>query len=144
VLQAKRIVFPAPEGSRGTDFEYSMSFTSTGESSVVPWNGEQMAKQLYGISSDLANCGPLAGSNVDVIAYVEPGGAVGSVGFESQATLDPMAAVCAVALMRKVRVPDAPSAHSGVVLRATFPMTLAFERPTAGESHRLSKHSKRH
>jgi hypothetical protein len=143
VLQGKRIRFPAPEGRRGTDFEYSMSFTSTGECSVVPWSGDGIARQLHEISSELANCGPLAGSHVDVIAYVEPGGAVGSVGFASQGTLDPTAAVCAVALMRTLRIADAPSASSSVVLRATFPMTLAFERPAANEPRKLSKRSRR-
>jgi hypothetical protein len=143
VLQGKRIRFPAPEGRRATDFEYSMSFTSTGECSVVPWSGEEMARQLQGISSDLANCGPLAGSHVDVIAYVEPGGAVGSVGFASQGTLDPMAAVCAVALMKKMRITEAAAAHSSVVLRATFPITLAFERLAGGDSRKLSKRSRR-
>jgi hypothetical protein len=143
VLQGKQIVFPAPEGRRGTDFEYSMNFTSSGECSVVPWSGEEMARHLYGISSDLANCGPLAGSHVDVIAYVEPGGVIGSVGFASQDTLDPTAAVCAVALMRKMRIADAPSGHSSVVLRATFPMTLALERPVGSVSRKLSKRSRR-
>lgn len=143
VLQGKRIVFPRPEGRQGTDFEYSMTFTSTGERSVVPWSGEEMAHRLYGISSELASCGQVAGSDVDVIAYVEPGGAVGSVGFASQATLDPTAAVCAVALMRKVHVSDAPVTSSGVVLRATFPMTLAFERPL-GDARKLPRHGKRH
>lgn len=142
VLQAKQIVFPAPEGRRSTDFEYSMNFTSTGERSVVPWNGEEMARHLYGISSDLADCGRIGGSDVDVIAYVEPGGAIGSVGFASQGALDPTAAVCAVALMRKIRISDGPTSHSSVVLRATFPMTLAFERP-AGDTQKLSKRSKR-
>jgi hypothetical protein len=145
VLQGKRIVFPAPEGRRGTDFEYSMNFTSTGERSVVPWSGEEMARHMNTIASDLANCGELGNSDIDVIAYVEPGGAIGSVGFASQTTLDPTAAICAVALMRKVRIIDAPaSAHSSVVLRATFPMTLAFERSAPIDTHKLSKRSKRH
>jgi hypothetical protein len=142
VLQGKRIVFPAPEGRRGTDFEYSMTFTSTGERSVVPWNGEEMARHLYEISSDLAACGQLGGPDVDVVAYVEPGGTIGSVGFASQSTLDPTAAICAMAVMRKIRISDAPANHSSVVLRATFPMTLAFERPV-GDARKLSKHAKR-
>jgi hypothetical protein len=142
VLQGKRIVFPVPEGRRGTDFEYSMTFTSTGERSVIPWSGDEMARHLYEISSDLAACGQLGGGDVDVIAYVEPGGAIGSVGFASQSTLDPTAAICAMALMRKVRINDAPASHSSAVLRATFPMTLAFERPV-GDAHKLSKRSKR-
>jgi hypothetical protein len=144
VAEGKQIVFPAPEGRRGTDFEYSMDFQSTGERTVIPWSGEEMARHLYGISSNIASCGSLGATDVDVIAYVEPGGAVGSVGFASQGSLDPSAAVCAAALMRTVRVSDAPSsAHSSIVLRATFPMTLAFDRSAGDSSHKLSKRSRR-
>jgi hypothetical protein len=144
VLQGKQILFPAPEGRRGTDFEYSMSFESTGERTVIPWSGEEMARQLSSVSSDIAGCGSLGATDVDVIAYVEPGGTVGSVGFASEGSLDPAAAGCAVALMRKVRVSDAPSsARSSIVLRATFPMTLALDRSSTREStHKLSKRSK--
>ena len=143
VAEGKQIVFPAPEGRRGTDFEYSMDFQSTGERTVIPWSGEEMARHLYGISSNIASCGSLGATDVDVIAYVEPGGAVGSVGFASQGPLDPSAAVCAAALMRTVRVSDAPaSAHSSIVLRATFPMTLAFDRSAADSTRKLSKRSR--
>ena len=145
VAEGKQIVFPAPEGRRGTDFEYSMDFQSTGERTVIPWSGEEMARHLYGISSNIASCGSLGATDVDVIAYVEPGGAVGSVGFASQGSLDPSAAVCAAALMRTVRVSDAPSsAHSSIVLRATFPMTLAFDRSAGDSTRKLSKRSRRH
>jgi hypothetical protein len=146
VLEGKRILFPAPEGRRGTDFEYSMSFESTGERTVIPWSGEEMARQLSSVSFDIAGCGSLGDTDVDVIAYIEPGGAVGSVGFASEGSLDPAAAGCAVALMRKVRVSDAPSsARSSIVLRATFPMTLALDRSSARESaHKISKRSKHH
>jgi len=144
VAEGKLIAFPAPEGRKGTDFEYSMTFQSTGERSVIPWSGEELARRLYGISTDLAGCGAIGTADVDVIAYVEPGGSVGSVGFASEGSLDPSAADCAAALMRKVRVSDAPTAaRSGIVLRATFPMTLAFERPLGVSSRKLSKQTKR-
>lgn len=146
--QGKQIRFPAPEGRRGTDFEYSMSFLSTGERTVIPWSGEEMARHMNSISADLANCGALGAADVDVIAYVEPGGTVGSVGFASQESLDPAAASCAVSLMRKVRITDAPVGHSSIVLRATFPLAMALERPL-GESassatHKLSRHTRQH
>jgi len=145
VSEGKQIAFPAPEGRRGTDFEYSMTFQSTGERSVIPWSGEEMARHLYGISTGLASCGSIGTADVDVIAYVEPGGTVGSVGFASEGPLDPSAADCAASLMRKVRISDAPTgARSSIVLRATFPMTLAFERPVGVSSRKVSKNSKRH
>lgn len=142
VAQGKQIAFPTPEGRRGTDFEYSMSFRSTGERSVIPWSSGDMAHYLYGISGDLANCGTLAPEEVEVIAYIEPGGAVGSVGFASQASLDPTAAVCAVALFRKVKVTEAASAHSSIVLRTSFPLAVAFERPVGDSGRKLSKRGK--
>ena len=61
VAEGKQIAFPAPEGRQGTDFEYSLSFRSTGERSVIPWSADEMAHYLYGISGDLANCGGLGG-----------------------------------------------------------------------------------
>jgi|GEM_PF-871415 len=141
VAVGKRITFPAPEGRRGTDFEYSMSFRSTGERSVIPWSAEELAHYLYGISTDLASCGPLGTGEVDVIAYVEPGGQLGSVGFASQGSLDADAAICAVAVLRKIRVAD-PAAHSSVVLRATFPLAMIFERPAVEPSRKLSKRTR--
>ena len=144
VAEGKLIAFPAPEGRKGTDFEYSMTFQSTGERSVIPWSGEELARRLYVISTDLAGCGAIGTADVDVIAYVEPGGSVGSVGFASEGSLDPSAADCAAALMRKVRISDAPTAaRSSIVLRAIFPMTLAFERPLGVSSRKLSKQTKR-
>ncbi len=143
VAQGKQIIFPRPEGRRGTDFEYSMSFRSTGERSVIPWSADEMARHLYGISGDLTNCGALGTEEVDVVAYVEPGGSVGSVGFASQGSLDPTAAVCAVALLRKVRV-SAAAAQSSIVLRTTFPLAMAFQRPVgASSAPRLGRQAKR-
>jgi hypothetical protein len=46
--------------------------------------------------------------------------------------------------MRRVRISDAPTAaRSSIVLRATFPMTLAFERTLGVSSRKVGKHSKR-
>jgi hypothetical protein len=136
VTEGKQIVFPAPEGRRGTDFEYSMSFRSTGERNVIPWSGQEMARHLYGISADLANCGNFGRGDVDVVAYIEPGGAIGSVGFASESSIDADAAICAVALLRKIRVSGAATANSSIVLRATFPLAMAFERPVGDSSSR--------
>jgi len=140
--EAMRIAFPAPEGRKGTDFEYSLNFQSTGERSVVPYSGVDMARHVSEVSSDISNCGQLAAEDVDVITYVEPGGSVGSVGFVSQSAIDPMAATCVATLIRKVRVSDAPAARSSVVLRATFPIAMAFER-FAGDPRRNAKPSGR-
>jgi hypothetical protein len=143
VAEGKQIVFPAPEGRRGTDFEYSMSFRSTGERSVIPWSGVEMARHLYAISTDLASCGSFATGDVNVIAYIEPGGAIGSVGFASEGSLEPDVAICAVALLRSLRVSEAPSGNSSIVLRTTFPLAMAFERPVGDSSNRRPLTAKR-
>jgi hypothetical protein len=143
VAEGKQIVFPPPEGRRGTDFEYSMSFRSTGERSVIPWSGSEMARYLYTISSDLANCGSFSSRDVDVIAYIEPGGAIGSVGFASQGSLEPDVAICAVDLLRKLRVSEAASGSSSSVLRTTFPLAIAFERPVGDAGGRKPLTAKR-
>jgi hypothetical protein len=140
VAEGKQIAFPAPEGRKGTDFEYSMTFQSTGERSVIPWSGEELARRLYGISTDLAGAERSAPRTWMSSPTSSPAGSVGSVGFASEGSLDPSAADCAAALMRKVRISDAPTAaHSSIVLRATFPMTLAFERPLGESSRKLAR-----
>jgi hypothetical protein len=102
-----------------------------------------MARHLFSVSSEMAHCGSLGSQDVDVIAYVEAGGLVGSVGFASQGSIDPEVAACTASLMRKVHISDAPTARSSIVLRATFPMTLAFGRSGADSQHKTAKHSKR-
>jgi hypothetical protein len=135
----RRIAFPPPEGARGTDFEYSMRFRSTGELPVLDWDSDGVATQVTS-TGDVSICGSLGPQRVEAIAYVEPAGTIGSVGFASQGPIDPSAAACAEEQMRKVRVSDG---RPDVVLRTVFPLVASSQRNSKTDSHRSVKRPRR-
>ena len=120
----RRIAFPAPEGNRRTDFEYSMRFRSTGEMRVLDWRSADVAGRVVS-ALDFSSCGALGPQRVEAIAYVEPAGTIGSVGFVSQGPINPIAASCAEERLHKLRVPDG---RPNVVLRTVFPLVAAAQR----------------
>ena len=135
----RRIEFPPPEGSRSTDFEYSLGFRSTGEMRVLDWKGNDVAIRVAS-TSDFSTCGELGPQSVDAIAYVEPAGTIGSVGFVSQGPIDPVAASCAEEQIYKLRISDA---RPNVVLRTVFPLVIAAQRTSRVDlSRRPSKRSR--
>jgi hypothetical protein len=136
----RRMVFPPPEGGRGTDFEYSLAFRSTGELSVMNGDSSNVATRVAS-GCDLTSCGSLGPERVDAIAYVEPAGNIGSVGFVSRGPINPAAAACAEAQITKLRVSDY---RSDVVLRAVFPMVVASRTSGKVDLHGFSKRSRRH
>lgn len=91
--------------------------------------------------SDLTSCGSLGPERVDVIAYVEPAGNIGSVGFVSRGPINAAAAACAEAQITKLRVNDY---RSDVVLRAVFPMAIASRSTSKVDIHRTVRRSHRH
>jgi len=136
-----RIRFPPPEGNRRTDFEYSLRFRSTGEMRVLDWRGDDVAVRVAS-TGDFSSCGALGPESVEAIAYVEPAGTIGSVGFVSQGPIDPVAASCAEEQMYKLRVNDG---RPNVVLRTVFPLAIAAQRTSKVDlSRRPSKRSRRH
>jgi hypothetical protein len=139
IAVGRRMVFPPPEGGRGTDFEYSLAFRSTGELSVMNGDSGDVATHVAS-DCDLSSCGSLGPERVDAIAYVEPAGNIGSVGFVSRGPINATAAACAEAQITKLRVSDY---HSDVVLRAVFPMGIA-ARTSKADLHRTGKRSRRH
>ena len=137
----RRIVFPRPEGNRRTDFEYSLRFRSTGEMRVLNWNGDDVAVRVAS-TSDFSTCGTLGPQSVEAIAYVEPAGTIGSVGFVSQGPINPVAASCAEEQMYKLRTSDG---RPNVVLRTVFPLIIAAQGTSRVDlSHRSSKRSRHH
>ena len=77
---------------------------------------------------------------MEAIAYVEPEGTIGSVGFVSQGPINPVAASCAEEQMYKVRLSDG---RPNVVLRTVFPLVMAAQRTSKADlSRRSSKHSR--
>jgi hypothetical protein len=135
----RRIAFPPPEGARGTDFEYSMRFRSTGELPVLDWDSAGVATQVTS-TGDVSTCGSLGPQRVDAIAYVEPAGTIGSVGFASQGPIDPSAAACAEEQVRKVRVSDG---RPNVVLRTVFPLMASAQRSKKVDPPRTLKRPRR-
>jgi hypothetical protein len=134
-----RIAFPRPEGNRRTDFEYSLRFRSTGEIRVLDWRGDNVAMRVAS-TNDFSSCGTLGPLQVEAIAYVEPAGTIGSVGFVSQGPINPIAASCAEEQMHKLRIADS---RPNVVLRTVFPLIIAAQRASKADlSHRPSKHSR--
>jgi hypothetical protein len=69
-------------------------------------------------ASALAACAPPGPEDVRVVAYIEPGGAVGSVGLVSEGPLDPDGGICLVEQIRAWKLPD-DSRH---VIRTSFPL----------------------
>ena len=137
----RRIAFPRPEGNRKTDFEYSLRFRSTGEMRVLDWKGDNVAIRVAS-TNDFSTCGVLGPQRVEAIAYVEPAGTIGSVGFVSQGPINPIAASCAEEHMYKLRIADS---RPDVVLRTVFPLVIASQRTSKADlSHRSSKHSRHH
>ena len=135
----RRIDLPPPEGHRSTDFEYSLRFRSTGEIRVLDWKGSDVAIRVAS-TGDFSSCGELGPQSVEAIAYVEPEGTIGSVGFVSQGPINPVAASCAEEQMYKVRLSDG---RPNVVLRTVFPLVMAAQRTSKADlSRRSSKHSR--
>jgi hypothetical protein len=106
VEEGKRIRFPRPRGNRATDFEYSLQFRSGGNARLVEWKDEAVSKQVARMVPRLAPCGALGQGVVRAVMYIEPGGAVGSVGLASATPLDVAAAACVVEQVRRWRLRD--------------------------------------
>jgi hypothetical protein len=84
----------------------------------------------------------LGQQRVEAIAYVEPAGTIGSVGFVSQGPINPIAASCAEEQMYKLRIADS---RPDVVLRTVFPLVIASQRTSkADQSRRPSRRSRHH
>ncbi len=106
VVEGRRIVFPPPGGRKDAEFDYPLSFRSSGEVPVVDWDADVLAKDVNALVPGLASCAAGAGHNIRAVAYIQPGGAVASVGLVSGETLDPTVAICLVEQIHKWRLPD--------------------------------------
>jgi hypothetical protein len=99
---------------------------------VLNWNGDDVANRVAS-TNDFSSCGTLGPQRVEAIAYVEPAGTIGSVGFVSQGPINPDAASCAEEQMYKLRIADG---RPNVVLRTVFPLVIASQRPGKGKRSR--------
>jgi TonB family protein len=126
VVEGRKLRFPPPGGDKAADFDYALDFRASGEVKIVEWSGETLARDVRGLMPTLAGCGPPSDDAVEAVAYVQPGGAVVSVGLASDGRIDIMNAICVVEQIRKWRLPGDGS-H---VVRTTFPVST---RPRAAQ-----------
>jgi hypothetical protein len=106
VTEGRRLKFPPPRGSRATDFEYALRFKASGEARLIEWGDEMLAKDVAHLSPQLAPCGSLGPKPVRAVVYIQPGGAVASVGLACGGPIDVTASACAVEQIRKWRLRD--------------------------------------
>lgn len=141
VDEGKRIRFPAPAGGKATDFEYSLSFRSSGEVPVVDWEPDMLAKEVGTLAPQLGTCGKLGPGSVKAVAYIEPNGGVASVGLSSDAPMDGDAAACVVDQIHRWRVPT--GAGRGHFVRTSFSVQPLVAPAPRAEARRLVKKTRR-
>jgi hypothetical protein len=129
VEAGRHIRLPRPRGHKGTDFQYSLQFRPSGETAVVDWAQQKVAREVAQLSPRLAPCGQLGPAPVQAVLYIEPGGAVGSVGLASEGPFDVDAASCAVDQIRRWRLRD-DRRH---VVRTSFPVVTNASAPPPRE-----------
>ncbi len=139
VATGKQMHLPPPEGNQATDFEYSLTFRSTGEVAVEDWAGQELSASLGERATALRACGSLGPMPVEAIAYVQSDGSIGSVGLASTGSIDPTAGACTIEQFGKVHIAEA---RADVVLRTVIP--LVFPDGTARADRRVFRSSKRH
>jgi hypothetical protein len=136
VEEGRRIHLPPPRGHKGSDFQYTLEFR--GERAVVDWPDDKVAGQLAQLSPRLGPCGELGAGPVKAVLYIEPGGAVGSVGLASESPLDLDAAGCAVDQIRRWKLRQLPIGRKNVV-RTSFQVAVPATAPARPPVVRLVK-----
>jgi TonB family protein len=106
VTGGRKLKFPPPQGGKATDFEYALRFQPSGNARVVEWDDGALARDVAQLSHHLAACGSLGPKPVRAVVYIQPGGAVGSVGLACGGPIDVQASTCAVEQIRKWRLRD--------------------------------------
>lgn len=114
VVEARAIKFPAPRGRKPTEFEYPLQFRSTREMALADWPADSVPPDVLPLMLAMHPCPDVAQKQVEAILYIEPSGAVGSVGFLAGAAIEPEAAMCVLEQMRAWRL----RGEAGHVLRA--------------------------
>lgn len=140
VDEARKTAFRPPGGRKATDFEYPLQFRSSGEIPVVAWDPGVLATDVAPLLPQLASCGALGAKKAHAVVYIEPGGAVGSVGLASDEPLEAAAAACVVDQIRTWRLPDDRS-HVVRTTLAVAPLPPA--PPPRAPAARATKRSRR-
>lgn len=105
VAVGRTVKFPAPNGSKATTFEYPVEFRSTHELPVQDLDESiKIERDMAASMHLLAGCGPVSETGASAIFYVEPSGAIGSVGLAASSPVNEEAGACTVREMRRWRM----------------------------------------
>jgi TonB family protein len=138
ITEGRKLKFPPPQGSHATDFEYSLRFQASGEGKVVQWEDGALTKNVAHLTPQLAPCGSLGPKPVRAVVYIQPGGAVSSVGLACPSPIDMTASACAVEQIRKWHLPG-DRKH---IVRASFVVASAAASAPAAHA-RAGKRTRR-
>jgi len=129
VAVGRSVKFPAPNGHKATTFEYPVEFRSTHELQVQDLDESLKLEHDMAASMHLlAGCGPISETGASAIFYVEPSGAIGSVGLAATSTVNEDAAACTVREMRRWRM-SATLPGRMLRYRASLPALIASAEP---------------
>jgi len=137
----RTVKFPAPSGNKATTFEYPVEFRSTHELQVLDLDESIKIEHDMAVSMHLlAGCGPVSETGASAIFYVEPSGAIGSVGLATSSPVNEEAAACTVREMRRWRMSatlpgrmlryhaSLPAMIASAETRRAAPLTVASRR----------------
>lgn len=120
----RRVQFPAPIGRKATTFEYPVEFLSTRELQVQDLEDSmKVDRDVAAAMHSLAACGPVTATGASASFYIDPSGAIASVGLAGDSVFDEEAGACMVKEMRRWKM---STSLPGRVLRcrATIPAVI--------------------
>jgi hypothetical protein len=139
----RRIKFPPPHGNKATTFEYPVEFRSRREMGVRNlMDTTKVDRAVAAFRHSLTSCGAVAPTGVSAIFYVDPSGAVASVGLASESAVDEQAGRCVVREMRRWRM-SASLPGRMLRCRANIRTVVASADPAPARSPTLGAASRR-
>jgi TonB family protein len=98
----RHVKFPPPDGGKATTFEYPVEFLSTHDVDVQDLEDSlKIDRDVGNAMKTLASCGAVTPTGAAAVFYVDPRGAIASVGFAADSPMDEHAGACVVSEMRR-------------------------------------------
>jgi TonB family protein len=138
VAVGRQVKFPPPEGHKATTFDYPVEFRSSGQMEVQDLDDSlKLDRDVAAFLPSLAECGRVAEGGASALLWVEPNGAVGSVGLAAEEPLDESAGSCVVKGIRRWKM---SATLPGRVLRCrvSIPAVIAAAEPPPSRPSALS------
>jgi TonB family protein len=121
----RHVKFPPPDGKKATTFEYPVEFRSTHDVDVQDLDDSlKIDRDVGNAMKTLTNCGAVTPTGASAVFYVDPRGAIASVGFSSESPLDEQAGACVVSEMRRWKM-SASLPGRMLRCRATIPAVIS-------------------